>query len=145
MTPRFKAAFDGGSRGNPGIAAWGVAVLDEENRCIEGFAGGLGKATNNVAEYNGLIEALDLALERGAEDVALYSDSQLIVRQVNGQYKVRHPDMIPLYREAKKRITRLALFRLEHVRRENNKDADRMVNLALDQGAEKSVRIHEVF
>ncbi|MBD3866947.1 MAG: ribonuclease HI family protein [Acidobacteria bacterium] len=145
MTPRFRAAFDGGSRGNPGIAAWGVAVLDEDHRCLEGYAGGLGKATNNVAEYNGLIEALDLALERGAEDVALFSDSQLIVRQINGQYKVRHPDMIPLYRAAKKRITKLALFRLEHVRRENNKDADRMVNLALDQGAEKSVRIHEVF
>lgn len=145
MTPRFRAAFDGGSRGNPGIAAWGVAVLDEDLRCLEGYAGGLGKATNNVAEYNGLIEALDLALDRGAEDVALFSDSQLIVRQINGQYKVRHPDMIPLYRAAKKRITKLALFRLEHVRRENNKDADRMVNLALDQGAEKSVRIHEVF
>lgn len=145
MTPRFRAAFDGGSRGNPGIAAWGVAILDAEHRCIEGFAGGLGKATNNVAEYNGLIEALDLALERGAEDVALFSDSQLIVRQINGQYKVRHPDMIPLYREAKKRITRLTLFRLEHIRREKNKDADRMVNLALDQGAGRSVRIHESY
>jgi len=145
MTPRFRAAFDGGSRGNPGIAAWGVAILDEEDHCLEGFAGGLGRATNNVAEYNGLIQALDLAIQRGAQNVALLSDSQLIVRQINGQYKVRHPDMIPLYREAKKRITRLALFRLDHVRRENNKDADRMVNLALDQGAEKSVRIHEVY
>ncbi len=145
MTPRFRAAFDGGSRGNPGIAAWGVVVLDEGNRCVEGFAGGLGKATNNVAEYSGLIQALDLAFEQGAENVVLFSDSQLIVRQVNGQYKVRHPDMIPLYREAKKKVASLALFRLEHIRREENKDADRMVNLALDQGAGKSVRIHEVF
>lgn len=143
MIPRFRAAFDGGSRGNPGIAAWGVAVLDEDRRCIEGFAGGLGRATNNVAEYNGLIQALDLALSRGAEEVMLYSDSQLIVRQINGRYKVRHPDMIPLYREAKKRIKRLAFFHLEHVRREDNQDADRMVNLALDQGASPSVRIHE--
>jgi probable phosphoglycerate mutase len=120
-------------------------VLNEDDRCIEGFAGGLGKATNNVAEYNGLIKALDLALERGAQTVALFSDSQLIVRQINGLYKVRHPDMIPLYREAKKKIASLTLFRLEHVRREENRDADRMVNLALDQGAGRSVWIHEVY
>jgi ribonuclease HI len=110
---------------------------------VEGFAGRIGRATNNVAEYTGLIEALNLAIERGASDVAIYSDSQLIVRQINGQYKVRHPDMISLYREARKKIAMLAMFRLEHVRRENNKDADRMVNLALD--TEGTARLHEVY
>jgi len=143
MTHRLRAAFDGGSRGNPGPAAWGVALLDDEGRCVEGFAGRIGRATNNVAEYTGLIEALNLAIERGASDVAIYSDSQLIVRQINGQYKVRHPDMISLYREARKKIAMLAMFRLEHVRRENNKDADRMVNLALD--TEGTARLHEVY
>ncbi len=142
MTRRLRVAFDGGSRGNPGPAAWGVVILDDEGRCVEGFAARIGRATNNVAEYRGLLEALQLAIDRKAEDVTVYSDSQLIVRQVNGEYKVRHPDMIPLYREARKRIAALDRFRLEHVRRADNKDADRMVNLALD--TEGTAPIHEV-
>jgi probable phosphoglycerate mutase len=134
MAARFRAAVDGGSRGNPGPAAWGVAVLDEDDTYLEGRAGTLGRATNNTAEYEGLLRALALAAERGADEVEIRADSELIVRQVQGRYKVRHPDLIPLHAEVMRRIRRFPRFRIVHVRREENKDADRLVNLALDRG-----------
>lgn len=144
---RFRAAFDGGSRGNPGPAAWGVAVLDETGTCVEGHAGALGHATNNVAEYHGLLAALDLALERGASQVEILADSELIVRQIEGRYRVKHPDLKPLHASAKQKIARFVLFRIRHVRREENRDADRLVNQALDRAQAEpdgaSVRIRE--
>jgi probable phosphoglycerate mutase len=133
MAGRLRAAFDGGSRGNPGPAAWGVVVLDDEGGIRERHGGSLGRATNNVAEYHGLLEALRLAEAAGADDVEIRSDSELIVRQIQGRYRVRHPDLKPLYAEAMRRIGRLSRFRIEHVRREDNKEADRMVNVALDR------------
>ena len=133
MAARFRAAFDGGSRGNPGPAAWGVAVLDEDGGCTDGHSGLLGRATNNVAEYHGLIEALKLAEKHGAEQVELQADSELIVRQIEGRYRVRHPDLKPLFAEAMKRIGRFRSFRIRHVRREFNKAADRLVNVALNR------------
>jgi ribonuclease HI len=142
----FRAAIDGGSRGNPGLAAWGVAVLDAAGECVEGYAGVLGHATNNVAEYHGLIEALRLARERGAVRVEVVADSELIVRQVQGRYRVKQPDLKPLYAEAMRRIGELESFRIRHVRRENNKEADRLVNVALDRQAadptDPRIRIH---
>ena len=149
MTRRFKAGFDGGSRGNPGPAAWGVVVLGDDDRPIEGFAGTIGRATNNVAEYNGLLEALALAASRGAAEVSLRADSELVVKQMRGEYKVRHPDLVPLHAEAKRRAGRFSRFTIAHVRREQNKDADRLVNRALDrQGPAEdgaASRIHERF
>ncbi|NIM01726.1 MAG: reverse transcriptase-like protein [Acidobacteria bacterium] len=144
---RFNAAFDGGSRGNPGPAAWGVAVLDAGGRCLERHAGTLGRATNNVAEYHGLIEALRLATQKSASEVRLRSDSELIVRQLQGRYKVKHPDLKPLFAEAKRMIAGLALFDIRHVRREDNKEADALVNEALDRHEADpgtAVRIHDV-
>lgn len=135
MAARFRAAFDGGSRGNPGIAAWGVALFDDHDGYIEGHAGTLGHATNNVAEYHGLLKTLNIAIERGAEHVEIRSDSELIVRQILGKYRVRHPDLKPLYARAKQMIERFASFRIGHVRREQNRDADRLVNAALDRAA----------
>lgn len=132
MTARFSAHVDGGSRGNPGAAAWGVAVVDGEGRVLERHAGSIGTATNNVAEYRGLIEALRLAEERGSVEVDIRADSELIVRQIEGRYKVRHPDLIPLHAEAKRRIATFPLFRIRHVRREDNREADKLVNRALD-------------
>src|SRR5580765_8144608 len=132
MAERFRAGFDGGSRGNPGPAAWGVVVLDADGRAVEGFAGAIGRATNNVAEYRGLLEALALALARDADDVELLADSELVVKQVKGEYKVRHPDLIPLHAEAVRRIARLRSFRIGHVPREMNKQADKLVNRALN-------------
>ncbi len=145
MAARFRAAIDGGSRGNPGLAAWGVAILDDAGRCVEGHAGTIGHATNNVAEYRALLEALERARGAGAGDVTILADSELVVRQIEGRYKVRHPDLIPLHAEAKRRIATLRSFRIVHVRREANADADRLVNLALDRAGKgrpgESVRI----
>lgn len=133
MAVRFVAGFDGGSRGNPGPAAWGVVVLDAEGNPVEGHAGTIGRATNNVAEYTALLEALALAKEAGADEVELRADSELVVRQMNGAYKVRHPDLIPLHAEAKRRASAFARFAIGHVRRGENKAADRLVNKALDR------------
>lgn len=135
MAGRFRAAIDGGSRGNPGPAAWGVAVLDENGQSVEGHSGALGRATNNVAEYTALVEALKLALLREAQEVEIQADSELVVRQILGEYRVRHPDLKPLYLEAIRLIRRLRDFRLRHVPREKNKHADRLVNAELDRAA----------
>jgi ribonuclease HI len=149
MAERFRAAIDGGSRGNPGPAAWGVAILDPDGACREGHAGTIGHATNNVAEYRALLAALRLAAEAGAREVEILCDSQLIVRQILGEYRVKHPDLKPLFAEALRRIGGFASFHIEHVRRERNVHSDRMVNLALDraestdQGA--GLFLHETF
>jgi ribonuclease HI len=152
MAERFKAAIDGGSRGNPGPAAWGVALLDEGGGCAEGHAGTLGRATNNVAEYRALIEALKLAERSGARDVRIFADSELIVRQIRGLYRVKHPDLKPLFGEAMRRIRGFGSFRIEHVPRDRNKHADLLVNMALnraeaDGGSADAadVAVHEVF
>jgi len=133
MAERFRAAIDGGSRGNPGPAAWGVAFLDDQGGCPEGHAGTLGRATNNVAEYQALIEALRLAEASGARNVEIFADSELIVRQVRGLYRVKHPDLKPLLGEAMRRIRGFDAFRIEHVPRERNKQADMLVNMALNR------------
>ena len=130
---RFRAAIDGGSRGNPGPAAWGVAVLDDDGECTDSHHGTLGHATNNVAEYQGLLAARRLAERQGAEEVEIVADSELIVRQIEGRYRVRHPDLKPLFAEAKELIRRFESFSIRHVPREHNKEADRLVNLALNE------------
>lgn len=149
MAERFRAGIDGGSRGNPGPAAWGVVVLDAEGRAVEGFAGTIGRATNNVAEYRGLIEALSIAAERGALDVELLADSELVVKQIRGEYKVRHPDLIPLHAEAVRLIGGFGRFKIAHVPREKNKAADKLVNRALNMAAAadggSGARLHETF
>ncbi len=147
MAARFRAAFDGGSRGNPGIAAWGVAILDGDGTCVEGHGGFLGQATNNVAEYNGLLAALRMALERGAETVELFADSELVVKQLQGVYRVKNPGLKPLFLEAKRLIAGFSSFRISHVRRERNKDADRLVNQTLDRAEanpeDLTIRVYE--
>ena len=146
MAARFRAAIDGGARGNPGPAAWGVAILDEAGNYLEGFAGSLGRATNNVAEYHGLLEALRLGAERGAEEVEIRADSELVVRQMEGRYRVRHASLVPLFDEARRRARSFRSFRIVHVPRADNRAADRLVNQALDRAVavpEETVRIHE--
>jgi len=149
MAERFRAGIDGGSRGNPGPAAWGVVVLDTDGRALEGFAGALGRATNNVAEYTALLEALAIAIERRADEVEVLADSELVVKQVRGEYKVRHPDLIPLHAEAVRRIAGFRKFKIGHVPREKNKVADTLVNRALnlvEGGADRvASRLHETF
>ena len=149
MAERFRAGFDGGSRGNPGPAAWGVVVLDATGRAVEGFAGAIGRATNNVAEYTALLAALAIAVERAAGDVELLADSELVVKQVRGEYKVRHPDLLPLHAQAVRLIAGFRKFKIGYVPREKNKDADKMVNRALNLvesgGDGVPVKVHETF
>ena len=132
LTDTLHIHIDGASRGNPGEAGFGVYVTTPEGAAVAELYGYLGRASNNVAEYQALIHALRYALKRGAERVKVFSDSELVVRQMAGQYRVKHPDMVPLHRQASTLRSRFREASLEHVRREHNRDADRLANVALD-------------
>ena len=129
--------IDGASRGNPGEAGFGVHVTTAEGEPVAALYGYLGTATNNVAEYQALIHALRYALARGSQRLEIFSDSELVVRQIEGRYKVRHPDMIPLHRDAKALLARFESASLTHVPRAMNREADRLANRALDDKASK--------
>ena len=132
MTTRAVVYIDGGARGNPGPAGYGVRIEtssgDVENELYEP----IGIATNNVAEYRGLIAALDYLVKSDFQEALIRSDSQLLVRQMQGRYRVRHPRLQPLHREAKTLEAKLDLVTFEHVRRTENTAADRLSNLAMD-------------
>lgn len=129
--------IDGAARGNPGPAGWGAFARFEDGRTIEAW-GWLGRTTNNVAEYGGLLAALELAQGAGAEDVEIVSDSQLLVRQMLGEYRVRHPNLLPLFTRAQQLRRNFHRFAIRHVLRAENKEADRLANRAVD--AEESGR-----
>jgi ribonuclease HI len=125
--------IDGGARGNPGPAATGVVIQSVDPACTLHEAGYfLGRATNNVAEYQGLIRGLELAVELGATDASIFSDSELMVRQVMGRYRVKSPDLKPLFEKVQRLLPRLNRWRIGHVYREENKRADELVNMAID-------------
>jgi len=125
--------IDGGSRGNPGPAAAGVLIRDAaSDRLVHEAGYRLGKLTNNAAEYQALIKGVAMALELGATSAVIHSDSQLLVRQIRGQYKVKSADLRPLYDQAQKLLDRLSDWRIEHVKREENHRADILVNQVLD-------------
>jgi ribonuclease HI len=124
--------IDGGSRGNPGPAAYAVVVKDSAGNPVATFSKFLGQKTNNVAEYQGLLAALDYALGHHHAKARVFSDSELLVRQIQGSYKVKSPDLKPLHEQARSMIARLESFSIEHVPREQNREADRLVNRALD-------------
>lgn len=128
------AYCDGGSRGNPGPAGFGVYVEGPDGQKLAELSEFLGRTTNNVAEYSGLLAALDFALRNNHPRLKVISDSELMVKQMQGRYKVNSADLRPLYDEAKRRVTRLEGFRIEHVLRGKNQRADRLANLAMDQG-----------
>jgi ribonuclease HI len=128
------AYIDGGARGNPGPAGYGVRIEDEQGALLNEFNGFLGSATNNVAEYNGLLAALKYAQQHGHRRVLIKSDSELLVKQMRGEYRVKHPGLQPLYQQARAIALGLDRVTFEHVRREQNKDADRLANLAMDEG-----------
>jgi ribonuclease HI len=127
------AYIDGGSRGNPGPAGYGVRIEDEQATLVEELRGTLGVATNNVAEYHGLLAALAWATERGVASLEIRSDSELLVKQMLGVYRVKNPGLQPLHQQARLLATRVGRVRFQHVRRELNKDADRLANLAMDE------------
>jgi probable phosphoglycerate mutase len=125
--------IDGGSRGNPGPAGFGVRVETAEGALIEELHGSIGVATNNVAEYRGLLAALRYALDRGERDVLVRSDSELLVKQMLGVYRVKHPGLQPLHAQARLLVAKLGRVKFQHVRRELNQHADRLANTAMDE------------
>jgi ribonuclease HI len=128
------AYIDGGARGNPGPAGYGVRIQTGDGEIVD-LKRPLGIATNNVAEYHGLLAALRWALAHGVRELCVRSDSELLVRQMNGQYRVRHPGLQPLYQEARALARQIGEVRFEHVRRDMNRDADRLANEAMDEAA----------
>lgn len=124
--------IDGGARGNPGPAGFGVRVETPDGTVVEEFHRSIGIATNNVAEYYGLLAALEWAREHGTREVHVRSDSLLLVQQMLGNFKVKHPGLQPLHAKAKMLAQGLGRVRYEHVRREANAHADRLANQAMD-------------
>jgi ribonuclease HI len=123
---------DGGARGNPGPAASGAVLYDEDGDVLEEIGTFLGVTTNNVAEWTGLIEGLKAALARGVDEISIRLDSELVVRQLSGAYRVKHPGLIPLHAEAKALLRKFGRFDVRHVPRKENKAADAVVNQVLD-------------
>ena len=130
---------DGASRGNPGPSAWAYILLDEHRNIIEERAGSTGRGTNNEAEYHGLIEGLRAALRYGGTSLSVFSDSELVIRQMNGTYRVASPSLIPLYREAQSISGGFAKSEYHSVPRDQPliAKADRLCNEVLDRGTEK--------
>jgi ribonuclease HI len=124
---------DGGSRGNPGPAAAAAVVRTPEGELLDEATRVLGHATNNVAEYHGLLLGLERARALGATDVEVYNDSELVANQVNGRYKVKHPDMRPLHEQAMAALRAFDHWTVQSVPRAENADADALVNRALDE------------
>jgi ribonuclease HI len=128
------AHSDGGARGNPGPAGYGVVIQDESGRKVAALSEYLGHQTNNFAEYQGLIAALEYALQHGPKALKVISDSELLVRQIKGIYKVKNPTLQDLHGRAKELIAQLDWFSIGHALREQNQDADRLANDAMDRG-----------
>ena len=133
----FTAHIDGGARGNPGPAAYGVVIRNPEGKVVAELSQYLGKQTNNFAEYSGLLAALEFAQKQNLAGLKIVSDSELLVKQMKGQYKVSSPALKELFDRAKRLASRLQHFSIQHVLRAYNKDADRLVNEALDNQRSK--------
>lgn len=131
MSDRPTMHIDGGARGNPGPAAYAVVIARPGQPPVE-EADTIGTATNNVAEYTALVRGLELAAELGLKQLAVFSDSELLVKQMNGEYRVKHPDLLPLYEEANHLRRQVGNVTLTHVRRALNARADALCNEALD-------------
>src|SRR5579871_5702549 len=134
------AHSDGGARGNPGPAGYGVVIKDETGRKVAALSEYLGHQTNNFAEDQGLIAALEYALQHGPKALKLISDSELLVRQIKGIYKVKNATLQDLHAHAKELIAQLEWFSIGHALREHNQEADRLANDAMDKGMGRSVK-----
>ncbi|MFY9604585.1 MAG: ribonuclease HI family protein [bacterium] len=124
--------IDGAARGNPGPAGIGVVIFDQEEVVLAKLAEYIGETTNNVAEYRALLRGLEEALHYGADEIKVFSDSQLLVRQINGEYQVKHPNLKPLYRDALSLIQQFPRVQISHIPREKNKRADKLANAGID-------------
>ena len=123
---------DGASQGNPGLAAIGAIIKDEQGRVITAISQGIGRATNNQAEYRAIIAALENAIKLGTSQVDMRSDSELVVRQINGSYRVKNAALKPLYLKVKQLQSQLAGFTITHIPREENREADNLASMALE-------------
>jgi ribonuclease HI len=129
---------DGGSRGNPGPAASGAVVTDESGTVVREIGTFLGTTTNNVAEWTGLISGVEAALELGADEIIIRLDSELVIKQLTGVYRVKHPNMIPLHAKAKALLKKFRHVDIKHVPRRQNAAADAVVNAVLDARANQA-------
>lgn len=134
------AFADGGSRGNPGPAAWGALLMQDEKVLVE-VSEFIGTATNNVAEWTGVLKILEKALELGVKQIEVRLDSELVVKQMLGQYRVKNESLLPIYQKTKALSAKFIVFKIVHVRREYNKQADRLVNQALDCAQSKGAGV----
>ena len=134
MADTYTAHIDGGARGNPGPAGYGVVITDAQGKKIAEISQYLGHHTNNYAEYNGLLAVLRHAITQKIESLKIISDSELMVRQMKGVYKVRHPELRKLYDEAQQLTSQIEHVEIRHALREHNQDADRLANQAMDRG-----------
>ena len=137
---KVRIHIDGAARGNPGPAGVGVVMMGPDGDIMEQLHRGIGEATNNVAEYRALLLGLERALELGYTDVDVYSDSELLVRQLQGRYLVKHPALKELYELAKERIGRYRRFSIQHVPREQNAEADALANRGIDEAYRRGRR-----
>ena len=126
------AYFDGGARSNPGPAGYGVYIVDDDGNVLAELSGSLGNTTNNIAEYNGLIAALQWAVDHNLTAITIKGDSLLIVEQMRGNYKVKNEGLRPLHMKARMLVMQIGDVKFEHVRRELNKEADRLSNVGMD-------------
>jgi len=131
------AHCDGGARGNPGPAGYGAVLQDEAGAVLAELSEFLGNRTNNYAEYSGLLGCLQWALDHGQRRLRVISDSELMVKQIQGKYKVNSPDLRPLWEEARRRIAQLDRFEISHALRHKNKAADQLANDAMDRGTNR--------
>jgi ribonuclease HI len=132
------AYIDGGARGNPGPAGFGVLIKDQSGKKVAALSEYLGHRTNNYAEYSGLIAALEYALQHAHKALKVISDSELMVKQMRGQYQVKSPSLLELYQHAKKLSQKLDWFSIQHVLRAQNREADGLANAAMDKGMGRS-------
>lgn len=135
--PWISAHCDGGARGNPGPAGFGALIQDAHGVVLAELSEFLGIQTNNFAEYSGLLASLDFALGHGYRRLRVVSDSELMVKQIQGKYQVKSPILRPLFDQAKKKIAQLDGFEIVHALRHKNKEADRLANLAMDRGMKR--------
>ena len=126
------AYFDGGARSNPGPAGYGVYIVDDGGNVLAELSGSLGNTTNNIAEYHGLIAALQWAVDNKVTQITIKGDSLLIVEQMRGNYKVKNEGLRPLHMQARMLVMQIGDVKFEHVRRELNKEADRLSNVGMD-------------
>ena len=125
--------IDGAARGNPGPSGAGVLITEEDGQIISSVSHYLGNQTNNFAEYKALDLALQEALDKGYEDVKVFADSELLVRQIQGSYRVKSPNLQPIYQDAKIKVQKFKNFQITHIPREKNKEADKLANQAIDE------------